>query len=798
MDVVDGIPAVPNLPMVSLPAMRAPVPQRRLEAPPALPSNVAHPATSPFTTTPLDVVLGNRNAAPTLPVFSPFTTTPLDVVMRSRAALPALPATTPFTTTPLRATRGRNTNVGRVQQRAPYFLLHPPNEPPKCDTRAMVRFGTEAQTGHHVLRPIRTRRGRGKRPDTPVPPFRLLTDRPVLLEDADRLDEDVSMSSASVRSASIPPASFPSSSAARIEENERTLAVCSPLPQSWAASNSRLEKLQDNARRCALSSNIAPEDAGTSGIVFGVYKALTDIASTQNTVEPVGGNINEQESYRGHSMDLDEPIVEEERESKQLDPCGWRLPTLISGSAVAIESPRQGTSGPNAVRERTRSSSSLSSLSSISLTSSFVHVTPNVSPPAHDQDGTGSQSSEARSGSLSSRVSTPYLSDCRSTRQTLPLFLDHSDVDSLPSLQEVPTDEESPPEVGSECVPQDSPLFIVDDKGRRLPPSQNEPIPITRAELDEQIERIARPPSTPANHDWPLTTHWTHNQTAFVTRVREVQHADALALLRPAFDLVERSPEILDTLSMQANVFVDTDLINELARSTVSDEGCTQFAQRVQTIRDTVDSYSPGLVDDTRVMRNLTSAPVALDGSRHRLFSARALAQPMAYRYAIYLLAQHHPDWIFVYVKLRKLVKAYIRYLEDLFKQRGWDLDEELLHRPAPIPPPYLSPHEYSQFRIFLYTFELHGYTEVAQVMADFLRYRFQEPEVVAHLLHAGLFDPHDIHLRSAKGEAFVTRRTAPPSYRASRAFAPLFRNANFFRQKKPRLSLHGDSSAGN
>ncbi|KAJ7617544.1 hypothetical protein DFH06DRAFT_1145216 [Mycena polygramma] len=355
-----------------------------------------------------------------------------------------------------------------------------------------------------------------------------------------------------------------------------------------------------------------------------------------------------------------------------------------------------------------------------------------------------------------SRSPSPSRFDCRSTNLSpfsQPLFLDHSDNDSPPPLQEISSDDDD----------------SASKEGSERRPSPNATVSITREELDAQIERIARPPSTPANHNWPRTTEWTHNHATFVANVRSHQNSDALALLREATVLVESLPEILDTTSMQANRFVDTDLINVLADASVSDEGCSNFAQRVQSIRDTVDAHSPGLLDDSPFIHNLTSVPVALDGTRHRLLSSRALAQPISYRYAIYILARHYPDWLDAYSRLRRLVRAFLRYLEDIFKHRGWDLDEELLHRPAPVPPPYLTPHEYSRFRLFLYTFELHGYADVAGVMDDFLRYRFREPEIVSHLLHAGLFDPHDIHRNSARGEAFIARRTAPSSYRASR-----------------------------
>ncbi|KAJ6450861.1 hypothetical protein C8R47DRAFT_1230060 [Mycena vitilis] len=617
----------------------------------------------------------------------------------------------------------------------------------------MTRIGTAAATGHHVLcvspgPSFDTQTGARRRPDTPSPPCRLFTERPALLEDTS--DDDVSMPPAS-------PIDEAPSSPLDDDNANPPLPVCAPLPQEWIKSNARLEKLQASAQRCAASAKSDSNNDGVPGFVFAT-ESPEAMANQQNTAD-VESSTGAPDSER---MDTDESVIDKKR----------------VGEIEATSAFSRHGSGCGPETGRGRASSVSSSLSSLSLASTNGHDFELVALP--------SSGNEAEESQLFRNHPTPLVPDCHSTIQSpasRPLFLDNSDAESLPSLCELPSEHESPNEEGPE-----RPLFSANTTS------------ITSEKLNAQIERIARPPSTPANHDWPLTAHWTHNQSTFVTRVREAQHADALALLRQAVALVERFSEILDTASMQANQHVETDLINEIARVDASGAGCADFAQRVQSIRDTVNAYSPGLVDDSPI-HNITSIPVALDGSHHRLLSPRALAQPLSYRYALYILARHYPDWIGAYTLLRKRVTIFLGYLEDLFKQRGWTLDQELLHRPAPVPLPYLKPNEYSRFRIFLYTFELHGCEEVARVMGDFLRYRFQEPEIVSHLLHAGAFDPHDIHLHSANGEAFITRRTAPPSYRASPEVEFLFHDADSFRQKRPRFSLRrlesGESAAG-
>ncbi|KAJ6448132.1 hypothetical protein C8R47DRAFT_1221965 [Mycena vitilis] len=515
MDRADGIPMAPILPSVPLPQMRAAAPRHLLPAPSAPPPHFAHPAASPFTTTPLDAVLRGSTFPPS-PATSPFTLTPLGAVARVR-----------------RVQRGKGILVGRNPRRARFFLTHPPNEPLKCDTRAMVRFGTDAEAGHHVLKPIRTRKGKGKCPDIPAPPVRLLTYRPALLEDA--------------------------------------------------------ESSPDQYPSYVLNPHFA------------------------------------------HSL--------------------------------------------------------------------------------HD--------------------------------------------------------------TSSASVSREESAACVDER-----------------ELDAQIHRIARLPSTLEHHNWPLTAGWTRSHASFVSNVRSAEHGDALAFIRAAIALTERSPHVLDFAGMQLNAMVDLDLPQGSDDDPISSDQCTHFTERVQSIRDTLAAHSPGRSNDGHTSQNITSVPVPLDGHRHRLFSHHALTQPFAYRYIIDILARHHPDWIEFYTLLRSKILGVNRYLEDLFKRRGWFLDEALLHQLAPPLPPYLKPSEYSRLRLFKYTFELQGYPDVASVIDTLLHFRFQEPEVVAHFLHAGMLDPCDLHLSGTGGAKFITRRLAPESYRASRARSLSFRDANLSLQKRHRVDL--------
>ncbi|KAJ6465967.1 hypothetical protein C8R47DRAFT_1079198 [Mycena vitilis] len=433
-------------------------------------------------------------------------------------------------------------------------------------------------------------------------------------------------------------------------------------------------------------------------------------------------SIGEHESDR---MDTDEPLAavisDEEDGSKHEEAIPRQLFPLTGDSAAAIALPRHGTDiGPRAVHQR---SLSLSSLSSLSFSDADFEL---VSLP---RSSNGAPSPIFDSPYSASRPSSPYPHDCRSTRHSpriRPLFLKGSNA-SLPSLQEATSEDEALDPLEEKCVSPFYSRIFADDKGRVATASANQSALITQSEVDEQVARIARPPSAPLYSNWPHTVEWTRQQAAFVRRARTLENADALTRLHQAVMWVAQHPEILDPVRMQANDYIDVDLEDQDGVN-ASANGCARFAERVQSIRDTLSAHSPDLVNTQRPPHNLTSVPVSSDGRRHRLFSCAALDQPFLYRWAIDILVRHHVDWIGTYTVLRSKISAFLRYLEDLFRRRGWTPDETLLHRPAPVPPPYLTPQEYSRLRLFKYTFALQGFPDVERAINDFLGYRFQKP----------------------------------------------------------------------
>ncbi|KAJ7622794.1 hypothetical protein DFH06DRAFT_1340675 [Mycena polygramma] len=283
--------------------------------------------------------------------------------------------------------------------------------------------------------------------------------------------------------------------------------------------------------------------------VFSVVKVLEAVATQQNA--DVDSSIASSESE--HQMEMDEPVV------------------TVNGDEevdAAIALPRhRADHRPEAVRARTSSLSSLSSFSLCSFDNDYHHV----SPPGPTGDEMGPLSSNEKP------TSTPFPIDCQSTAPSL-RYQTHSrnesDVDSLPSLQEILSNDGS----------------SIDNEPKHLPSVSNHPVHIAQDEMDTQITRFAWPPSTPNHHSWPLLTEWSHKQTSFVSRVHNIQHNDALSFIRQATALVDQFPEILDVLRMAANKHINVDTANESAEADILDEGCARFAKLVQTIRDTVDA----------------------------------------------------------------------------------------------------------------------------------------------------------------------------------------------------------------
>ncbi|KAJ6467154.1 hypothetical protein C8R47DRAFT_1223729 [Mycena vitilis] len=576
-----------------------------------------------------------------------------------------------FTTTPLETALQ---NRGRTPPQ--YCLAHPPNVLPDFDTATMIRIGTEAETGYHT-------------------PFRLLTKKIDLLEEHDEAAEDASMPPVSPRS---PEPEMAASSTSQAVLSSRP-TICSPIPQGWAASNVRLEKLQANAQRCAMATLPSSDANGVSKFVFSVHQSLVAAAREQRVTE---------EDTSSRKSDLEHEQIH-----------AYCLGRIRTGGSVWTRVP---TFFP--------------------LPHQFLRLR---LPGCADKRQSHNHLDGSPRPSFT-HIVTPVSCDCRSTRwspSTRPLFIDGSDTDSLPSLRTLPSEEESSSDPSAAVVAN--------------PQAQSNPV--DPEELERQLERIARPPSTPNNRNWPLLTDWSNHHAAFVNRVRTIQNNDAIAFIRQANTLLAPCPDILDLVGMQTGAQVDVDVEHQV---TISDEDCTRFAECVQSLRDTLNAYSPGLVDAGRAIRDIHSVPVSLDGRRHRFFSCRALDQSLMYRES---LRDTTPiGFSFTpYCGTRFVIDTW----KTFFQQRGWIVDAVLLHQDAPVPPPYLQPHEYSRLRLFKYTFALHGQFDVVCALDDFLRYRFRDPEIVSHFLHAGLLDPNDIRLEGGHGRTRITHRTVPSSPRA-------------------------------
>ncbi|KAJ7678167.1 hypothetical protein DFH06DRAFT_1316947 [Mycena polygramma] len=635
-----------------------------------------------------------------------------------------------------------------------FFFTHPPGVAPLIDTSAMTHTGYAADTGHRVLQfpsSLRTRDndGRLKRPDTPGPTFRLLTDPPVLRNEPSGSSSDVSMPPASPDEPDEPDSDptrstdttttqnneeskveeEPSASSANATSGSSTTHADSSTQTTskWPVSNARLEKLRYEARRCTMSR--AVPDPQKPPFVF-AYK------STVGEAEESAVRVAQNKPQEGGAPAAEGLVVVGSVKNRSIP--GSTM--SITSTASARESPGAGPGSRGShthdyfsARSTSPTSSSLSeATSSEALSPILADDTLNLD--GHDslaatKDGKGSTSPDCRS-----TLPSPHLS---------PRLFNDADFDSPPSLRSISPDDEE-----------------ARDESKSLVLRSRDPVtPVNKTEVDGYLARIGRSPPSPSNHTWTINRDWAQRRDLFLQNLQGAENADALAAISQLEALLERTPEILDHARMQINTYIDTDFVNQLQHPAVTSAGCKEIAERIQKAQDALDAYSPGLPDSSRAIHNITHIAVSQDRTRLRQLSDRAIAQPLMYRYAIELIVKQHLDWIQPYSELRRKGMALIYYLDDLSKRRRGTVDQTLLHQHCPIPPPYLHPHEYARLRLLKYTFERDGHSDVGRALDRLLRYRFKEADVVSHLLYAGLFDPKDVLLTSNGTFKEIARR---------------------------------------
>ncbi|KAJ7663079.1 hypothetical protein DFH06DRAFT_1128419 [Mycena polygramma] len=654
--------------------------------------------------------------------------------------------------------------------RSPFFITHPPNILPPVDTRGMTHEGIAADTGHRVWKcapstPEEADPSLPPRPGTPSPPTCLFTDPPTLVEEAAGNSSDASMPSAQsedddASSGAVAAQDGLAHGAQEVSaapELEKEPAASETTVQKWPVSNARLEKLRYDARRCAMSQE--SPDKRISPFVFAATRTSAPGENEKSDkIELASGTHDE--------MEVDSsPVESDVEQQKEHGTEKAHTAFLIPESKLSRAESSRPAPKPHQPTTRGLHSSSLSSLTS-SATSSYYDARSTVSAGG---------ASVPVLPTASNRSSTSPTPDCRSVLNSPRLpsqLLDDSDSDGPPSLVSTSSGKEegTQPDESKAYVINNPSLILADDKGRLVLRTRTPTTTVTnvnKKELDGHFARIAQSPPTPTNHNWTIIQQWAHRHGILVSRIYRSQNADALTFIHQGEALLVRFPEVLDLNRMQSIQLVDTDLIHVTQYPPISNESCTQFAERMQRTQDAINAYSPGLPDGPHVINDILYIPVSADGNRLRQLSDRAYAQPLLYRYAILLIVKQHPGWITLYTKLRYFVLAFMRYLEELFRRRQWAVDETLLHQLAPIPPPYLHLHEYSRLRLLNYTFAAHGQTDVTQVIDNFLRYRFRETEVVAHLHYAGMFDSNDVVLDRDGSVRPVERRQVPHSYRA-------------------------------
>ncbi|KAF8196383.1 hypothetical protein K438DRAFT_759699 [Mycena galopus ATCC 62051] len=153
----------------------------------------------------------------------------------------------------------------------------------------------------------------------------------------------------------------------------------------------------------------------------------------------------------------------------------------------------------------------------------------------------------------------------------------------------------------------------------------------------------------------------------------------------------------------------------------------------------------------TRQMPADFAVPVLPHDSYPRAFSHRIQAQGPA------RLAATAIEFLLRGTQCTELTRTRIVLLEfieqsfTLICRRHFNIDISDMHTQSPPPLPFLDGEENAKLRLVRHTFEKNGDGRIAQIAKKILEFQFTEPQVILHLLHAGLLDPADNHSGSRK-----------------------------------------------
>ncbi|KAJ6448003.1 hypothetical protein C8R47DRAFT_1085119 [Mycena vitilis] len=259
--------------------------------------------------------------------------------------------------------------------------------------------------------------------------------------------------------------------------------------------------------------------------------------------------------------------------------------------------------------------------------SSSTDSSSSASDTGHLEAAAGDSSPQTRQHGLLDATSSGSASlslDCRSTLHSprlRPQDDDDSDSDSPPPLRPISPEEGEIRDESQSYVDYFSPTKPANNQNSLILHSRDPVTPVVKAEVDGYLVRIGRAPPSPSNQSWVINQDWTKRRDLFLQNLQSAENSDALAGIRQVKRFLEQTPAILDRVRMEANKFIDTDFVDQLQHPAATAAGCKEFAARMQSAQDARDAYSPGLLEASRAIHNITHIAVSQDGKRLRQLS---------------------------------------------------------------------------------------------------------------------------------------------------------------------------------
>ncbi|KAJ6503467.1 hypothetical protein C8R47DRAFT_1210714 [Mycena vitilis] len=561
----------------------------------------------------------------------------------------------------------------------------------------------------------------------------------------------------------------------------RVLMRLKSLEKAPPAGNSRLERLQYEARRCARATEVDAD--GLPRYVCGVYRvpgedeatsspgaARRQASSSEDAISPASSDI-ELVEVPATTYDSDEDAedvtddegVNEEGGSQEVAkavPGSEELaePAVVAGKHRITRDYFNYSPSPSSACYSPASPAPHLPTRANSLSPILVDddVAPLPSPVfAFNPPSTfllNSSSDPSRPIYIPER-------DCRSTRPVSPPTGPGSDNGSMPALSDVSSDS-GHSDYGEATVPH--PILPL-------------PKPISFAVVDkkqihENIHFMSRHYLNPRHAQNQIHLVWIQMDALSQRRAQILRDTHAQRnqrMTQPLLSLLDLFEHSKSLLEPDASATVD---IERMEKSSVFDSNRAEH-YRVQEAESTIEALLADKVihftDGTSRIRDGAYVAVARDGQRVRELSDEAWLQTPMYRGALGLLAELCPEDIACATVARALVGEFTQLADTETLVWGWDFTITDLHQTTQAPPPYLFPKEYAHLRLLLYVFAKHDQLEVVEIINTVLNYRFRKAAVINHFLHGGLLELNDAvpdHDRLRRVEARATLPAPDPT----------------------------------